>query len=201
MEEFHDIHQSTRLWLKSILVHGEQAKRITKKDKYMQDTMYAVELLLKVLAEMDGIPKNHHQDYVNFWWTARAYGKSLRVKWEEDAEALKTVMLDDEKFPLPIALKLEALIRVESFVEMDHHTCMTALKVHKYLRVAMEDKEEKERIISPLPRASPQPPISETNPLLEWVRNRLSITRSGEQLPELLGRPDDPFNFARLARR
>ena len=126
MQEFHNIPQSTLEWLKSILDHGEDKK-------------YAVQLLLKVLAEMDGLPQNHHQDYVNFWKTARAYGKSLRVNWGKDAEALKTVMLDDERFPIPITLKLEALIRVETFVQMDHHTCMTALKVYKYLHLAMED--------------------------------------------------------------
>ena len=136
MQQFHSIPQSTLLWLENILLHGEQASRITKKNTYMENAKYAVELLLKVLAEMDGVPQNRHQDYVNFWWVARAYGKSLRLKLEEDADALKTVMLND--FPIPIALKLEALIRVESFVQMDHHTCMTALKVHKYLRIAME---------------------------------------------------------------
>ena len=83
----------------------------------------------------------------------------MRVKWEEDADALKTVMLND--FPIPIALKLEALIRVETFVQMDHHTCMTALKVYKYLHLAMEDNARTiiEKIIAPLPRASPQAPI------------------------------------------
>ena len=56
MQEFHSIPQSTLLWLESILLHGEQASRITKKNTYKENAKHAVELLMKVLQEMDGVP-------------------------------------------------------------------------------------------------------------------------------------------------
>ena len=201
MAEYLDIPRATRLWLRGIWVHGEEACRITKQKKYEDDSKYAVELLFKVLQEFEVAPQNLQEHLVNFWKTARAYGKSLRVGWEDDWQALKMKMLDDDAYPIPITLKLEALIKVESFVQMDYHTCMTALKVYQYLYIRMKGKDPVEKVIPPRPRASPQAPVDETNPLLEWFLNRRSITRDMNELPVLLGPPSDSFNFANLSRR
>ena len=158
--------------------HGKKASKITKRSKYLDDSNFAVELLLKIISNMEGLPKNLQPSYVNLWKTARAYGKCLRcVNCKDDAEALKLNMLCVVKFPISMTLKSEAIITVDTFANMDHHNCMTALKAYKYLNIQMEGKEKLEKIIAPRPRASPQAPFSETNILLDWFLKSLSIER------------------------
>ena len=82
MDEIRRIPESTRHWLRGILQHGEKASKITKRSKYLDDSNYAVELILKILSDMEELPKNLQPSYVNLWKTARAYGKKSECKLE-----------------------------------------------------------------------------------------------------------------------
>ena len=176
MEGQQRIPMATCLWLQSILFHGQEAFRITENQKYLDDTHHAVELIMRVVGEFEGVPQHLQQQYVNFWCVARAYGKSLRVGWLEDAEALKMTMMDDETHPIPRTIKAEALYIVENLVHVDYHTFVTALKLYQYLDIRMKGKEPMEKVIPPRPRESPQAPISESNALLVWYQDRLDVT-------------------------
>ena len=76
MDEIQRIPESTRHRLRGILQHGKKASKITKRSKYLDDSNFAVELLLKIISNMEGLPKNLQPSYVNLWKNS----SSLRKK-------------------------------------------------------------------------------------------------------------------------
>ena len=126
-------------------------------------------MIMDILGSMDSCPESLQRDYVNMWKLARAYGKSLRAGDNEDAKALKAKMMDEKTYPIPLHYKGMALTHVESLIKMDYHTCMTALKIFKFLRLRMEDSDPMERIIAPRAPAISEAPYERQDPPLGWM--------------------------------